>query len=199
MFSGGTLLLRPPQIRHQISVTPPSAAPPIGRRHERGFPRPYLPAHLHPSSAPGGPLQRNLGNRHVKRSIRIQPRGARVRGAVVAGFACGAAKTKPDGAGEGAGDSAASTDDRAALMGRRRAEFGSLNGELLTVGDRVHFELDRYDLTPEAEATLQPAGSAAAELPADRRSPSKGMPTSAGRGNTISPWASGAPTPCATI
>ena len=28
-------------------------------------------------------------------------------------------------------------------------------GELVRVGDRVHFELDRYDLSPEAEATLQ--------------------------------------------
>jgi peptidoglycan-associated lipoprotein len=28
-------------------------------------------------------------------------------------------------------------------------------GELVRVGDRVHFELDRYDLTPEAESTLQ--------------------------------------------
>lgn len=27
--------------------------------------------------------------------------------------------------------------------------------ELVRVGDRVHFELDRYDLSPEAEATLQ--------------------------------------------
>ena len=29
------------------------------------------------------------------------------------------------------------------------------NGELVRVGDRVHFELDRHDLSPEAEATLQ--------------------------------------------
>ena len=29
------------------------------------------------------------------------------------------------------------------------------NDELVRVGDRVHFELDRYDLSPEAEATLQ--------------------------------------------
>jgi peptidoglycan-associated lipoprotein len=29
------------------------------------------------------------------------------------------------------------------------------NSELVRVGDRVHFDLDRYDLSPEAEATLQ--------------------------------------------
>jgi peptidoglycan-associated lipoprotein len=29
------------------------------------------------------------------------------------------------------------------------------NARLVTVGDRVHFELDRYDLTPEAQATLR--------------------------------------------
>jgi peptidoglycan-associated lipoprotein len=31
----------------------------------------------------------------------------------------------------------------------------TLEAKLTQVGDRVHFELDRYDLTPEAEATLQ--------------------------------------------
>jgi peptidoglycan-associated lipoprotein len=40
-----------------------------------------------------------------------------------------------------------------ALMGTPTE--GSLGGALLTVGDRVHFELDRYDLTPEAEQILQ--------------------------------------------
>jgi peptidoglycan-associated lipoprotein len=41
------------------------------------------------------------------------------------------------------------------------APFGSapqeldFNARLVNVGDRVHFELDRYDLTPEARATLR--------------------------------------------
>jgi peptidoglycan-associated lipoprotein len=35
------------------------------------------------------------------------------------------------------------------------APLPPFNGELVRVGDRVHFELDRYDLSPEAEATLQ--------------------------------------------
>lgn len=30
-----------------------------------------------------------------------------------------------------------------------------VNARLVTVGNRVHFELDRYDLTPEAQATLR--------------------------------------------
>ncbi len=33
--------------------------------------------------------------------------------------------------------------------------LAALNSELTRVGDRVHFALDRYDLSPEAEATLQ--------------------------------------------
>ena len=33
--------------------------------------------------------------------------------------------------------------------------LAELNSELTRVGDRVHFALDRYDLSPEAEATLQ--------------------------------------------
>jgi peptidoglycan-associated lipoprotein len=31
----------------------------------------------------------------------------------------------------------------------------TFNSELVGAGDRVHFELDRFDLSPEAEATLQ--------------------------------------------
>ena len=42
--------------------------------------------------------------------------------------------------------------------GGTQLNSGSLTtfqGEMLKVGDRVHFELDRYDLTPEAQATLR--------------------------------------------
>jgi peptidoglycan-associated lipoprotein len=31
----------------------------------------------------------------------------------------------------------------------------TLSEQLVSIGDRVHFELDRYDLSPEAQATLQ--------------------------------------------
>jgi len=41
-----------------------------------------------------------------------------------------------------------------ALIGTPPAE-PDLNARLVTVGNRVHFELDRYDLTPEAQATLR--------------------------------------------
>lgn len=33
--------------------------------------------------------------------------------------------------------------------------MGTLSEQLVTVGDRVHFELDRYDLSAEGETTLQ--------------------------------------------
>ena len=42
--------------------------------------------------------------------------------------------------------------------GETQVNSGSLTefeGEMLKVGDRVHFDLDRYDLTPEAQATLR--------------------------------------------
>ena len=41
-----------------------------------------------------------------------------------------------------------------ALMATPPSEL-DLNARLVNVGDRVHFELDRYDLTPEAQATLR--------------------------------------------
>lgn len=47
----------------------------------------------------------------------------------------------------------ASTD--ASLIGDPAPEQLPFGTELVRVGDRVHFPLDRYDLSPEAEATLQ--------------------------------------------
>lgn len=41
-----------------------------------------------------------------------------------------------------------------ALVGMPSAQQ-DFNAKLINVGDRVHFALDRYDLTPEAEATLR--------------------------------------------
>lgn len=49
---------------------------------------------------------------------------------------------------DGTGAQAASTADTAP----QQVPFGT---ELQRVGDRVHFALDRYDLSPEAEGTLQ--------------------------------------------
>ena len=40
------------------------------------------------------------------------------------------------------------------LVGTAPSEL-DFNARLVNVGDRVHFELDRYDLTPEAQATLR--------------------------------------------
>lgn len=44
------------------------------------------------------------------------------------------------------------TADQGTVTGDPRA---ALSAELARVGDRVHFALDRYDLAPDAEATLQ--------------------------------------------
>lgn len=41
-----------------------------------------------------------------------------------------------------------------ALMAAAPSEL-DVNARLVNVGNRVHFELDRYDLTPEAQATLR--------------------------------------------
>lgn len=41
-----------------------------------------------------------------------------------------------------------------ALMAAPPSEL-DVNARLVNVGNRVHFELDRYDLTPEAQATLR--------------------------------------------
>jgi peptidoglycan-associated lipoprotein len=41
-----------------------------------------------------------------------------------------------------------------ALFGAAPSEL-DVNARLVNVGNRVHFELDRYDLTPEAEGTLR--------------------------------------------
>src|SRR5688572_32022506 len=55
-----TLFPYPTLFRSPAAANPPSnlrdaamAAPPIGRRHDRCCPRPYLPAHLPPSSRAG--------------------------------------------------------------------------------------------------------------------------------------------------
>ncbi|MEZ5830487.1 MAG: peptidoglycan-associated lipoprotein Pal [Dongiaceae bacterium] len=49
----------------------------------------------------------------------------------------------------------ASTDSSAgAAIGAAPSEL-DFKARLLNVGDRVHFELDRYELTPEAQATLR--------------------------------------------
>jgi len=54
----------------------------------------------------------------------------------------------------GAGE-VANTDPQSPIGDPAQEPLAPFNGELVRVGDRVHFELDRYDLTPEAEATLQ--------------------------------------------
>ena len=64
-----------------------------------------------------------------------------------------AACQSKDGSG-GVGE-VASTDSQPPISGPAQEPLPPFNGELARVGDRVHFELDRYDLSPEAEATLQ--------------------------------------------
>ena len=58
-----------------------------------------------------------------------------------------------DGSG-GVGE-VASTDTQPPISDPAQEPLPPFDGELVRVGDRVHFELDRYDLSPAAEATLQ--------------------------------------------
>jgi peptidoglycan-associated lipoprotein len=64
-----------------------------------------------------------------------------------------AACQNKDGSG-GVGE-VASTDTQPPISDPAQEPLPPFNGELVRVGDRVHFELDRYNLSPEAEATLQ--------------------------------------------
>ena len=67
--------------------------------------------------------------------------------AVLAGCESGAGETKPPtvaNADPGSG----------ALIAAPPSEL-DINARLVNVGDRVRFELDRYDLSPEAQATLR--------------------------------------------
>src|SRR5688572_29077394 len=67
--------------------------------------------------------------------------------ALLAGCENGAGGAKPV--------STANTDPGSgALIGTPPSE-PDFNARLVSVGDRVHFELDRYDLTPDAQATLR--------------------------------------------
>ena len=59
-------------------------------------------------------------------------------------------KEGPGGVGE-----VASTGTQSPISDPAQEPLPPFNGELVRVGDRVHFELDRYNLSPEAEATLQ--------------------------------------------
>jgi peptidoglycan-associated lipoprotein len=51
--------------------------------------------------------------------------------------------------------STANTDPGAGLLVAKAPSELDVNASLVSVGNRVHFALDRYDLTPEAEATLR--------------------------------------------
>ncbi|NJO35916.1 MAG: peptidoglycan-associated lipoprotein Pal [Rhodospirillales bacterium] len=64
-------------------------------------------------------------------------------------------QSKPDVAGSGDIAAGAGEQDRPAETKVISGSLTEFEGEMLKVGDRVHFELDRYDLTPEAQATLR--------------------------------------------
>src|SRR4029450_1113560 len=66
---------------------------------------------------------------------------------LLAGCENGAGETKPPSV-------ANAGPDAAALAPTAPSEI-DLEAKLVNVGDRVRFELDRYDLTPEAQATLR--------------------------------------------
>ena len=65
--------------------------------------------------------------------------------AMLAGCESGAGETKPP---------TVANADTGALIATPPSEL-DINARLVNVGDRVHFEIDRYDLSPEAQATLR--------------------------------------------
>ncbi len=95
-------------------------------------------------------MQRNLGNNMSKVQIGLS-RAALATAALLSLALLSACQNKD---GPPSGGEVASTDGQP--IGDPAPEpLPPLNSELVRVGDRVHFELDRYDLSPEAEATLQ--------------------------------------------
>lgn len=62
-------------------------------------------------------------------------------------------QSKPDASG-GADVAGAAEQDGANQTQLSANPMPDIDDEMLRVGDRVHFELDRYELTPEAQATL---------------------------------------------
>ena len=67
--------------------------------------------------------------------------------AVLAGCESGPGEAKPPTVANAASDAGA-------LVATPPSEL-DINARLVNVGDRVHFELDSYDLSPEAQATLR--------------------------------------------
>ena len=65
--------------------------------------------------------------------------------AVLAGCESGAGEAKPP--------AVASADPAATALMPTAPSEADLAARLINVGDRVRFELDRYDLSPEAQAT----------------------------------------------
>src|SRR5688572_13567708 len=88
-----------------------------------------------------------MSNFHIMSSRVALASAALLSLAVLAGCESGAGETKPP--------TVANADPGgAALMPTAPSEI-DLNAGLVSVGDRVRFELDRYDLSPEAQATLR--------------------------------------------
>ena len=76
---------------------------------------------------------------------------------------------------------------------------GSQQDFVVNVGDRVFFESDSSELTPQSRATLDKQAQWLNTYSQYVSSPSKVTPTSAARANTTSRSAPAARRPCATI
>jgi peptidoglycan-associated lipoprotein len=140
----------PPQCRHQITVTSPQPR----RLAAAGVSEP-LPVRIsrrrsRPSYAPGGPLQRNLGNKMS--NLQFVSSRATLASAALLSLALLAGCQSKSGTDTVNADSAATGAVSVSDPAPQPLPFAS---QLQNVGDRVHFALDRYDLAPDAEATLQ--------------------------------------------
>src|SRR5690348_14634943 len=114
--------------------------------------RPFSPGAIQsPSCAPGG-LQRNLGKDMSTfrfASSRSTIASAALLSLVLLAGCESTTTTEPPSP----NSDTAGTSNGTALPGEN--PISALSAQLASVGDRVRFGLDRYDLTAEAQATLQ--------------------------------------------
>ena len=85
------------------------------------------------------------------------------------------------------------------LNGAGAATPGSAQDFTVNIGDRIFFDTDSSSIRADAQATLATPGAVAEPVRATIASPSRVMPTSAARANTIWRSAPAAPPPPATI
>ena len=138
-------------------------------------PRPYLPARISSFLAPGGRCNATWGTQHVKFvydlvAISTLRRGPAVVAALLLlALLAGRLPSQRAAGGEQAGRRGQPACRSSTGAVDQTPATGLLRDGSSQVGDRVRFELDRYDLTPEARGDPADSRRAAAELSVRRR------------------------------